>query len=671
MTRRIAARAWQALLIVGIEAATVLLLVSHLPGLGFGVHGLRPGAVLLPALWLGLANAAMRPLMIAATVPMGILGFATVTTAVNCLLLLAFQGLGYLHLTGPHALVAGSAILAVVNAVVSTILSIDEEDRFYRRVIRRLLRSFRGAANEEPGLLLIEIDGLAYTYLQHARARGWIPALESLIRDGRHVLVQWNCGVPSQTSSSQAGIMYGDNTDIPAFRWYERERGVVVVSGNARDASELEARLSRGQGLLRGGSSVNNLLSGDATTAALTLSRLGEGMSSSGEVLQFFTDPYCLSRALILVAWELAVQGVQAVTALIRHPRGPRGHGAFYPLQRALSTVVLRDLSTFLVVRDLIQGVPAVYVSYIGYDVVAHERGPASLEALGVLSAIDRQLGRLIEVAARHGPRPYRVVVLSDHGQSPGQSFADRHGITLTRLVQGLVKGAPVGEVTADPPRYLHALLEELRRSEELATVGTARKRAIRRSRLYLARRIEEPVTEHPAAGRVVVCCSGNLAHIYLHGGRGALTLEDIDHAYPGLVPGLLGHPGVGFAVVRSVRRGLLILGRGGLREVESGTVEGDDPLRPFDDPERTSRQLARLAGFTHCGDVVVNSSVDGPNVFSFEAQRGSHGGLGGPQNYPFLICPMDAAPAGYAASPVDLYRTLRDLNPELLSVTG
>ena len=671
MTRQIAARAWQAILVVGIEAATVLLLAYHLPGLGFGAQGRWPGTLLFLALSLGLANAAMRPLMIAATVPMGILGFATVTTAVNCVLLLVFEGFGYLHLAGGPVLVTGAAILAVVNAVVSTVLSIDEEDRFYRRVIRRRVRRSPGPASDEPGLLVIEIDGLAYTYFQQARAGGWIPALESLIRRRGHVLVQWNCGVPSQTSSSQAGIMYGDNTDIPAFRWYERDRGVVVVSGNARDASELEARLSRGQGLLRGGSSVNNLLSGDAATAALTLSRLGGGRSPSSEVLHFFTDPYCLSRALILVAWELAVQGAQAVVAAIRHPRAPRAHGALYPLQRALSTVVLRDLSTFLVVQDLIQGVPAVYVSYIGYDVVAHAHGPDSTEALGVLSAIDRQVGRLMEVAARHGPRPYRVVVLSDHGQSPGQSFADRHGIPFTRLVQGLVKGSPVGEVTADPPRYLHALLEEVRRSEELATLGPARKLVLRSGRLYLARRIEEPVTEHPAAERVVVCCSGNLAHIYLHNGREPLCLEDIDRAHQGLVPGLLGHPGVGFVLVRSLRRGLLILGRGGLREVETGVVEGDDPLRTFDDPERTCRQLARLAGFSHCGDLVVNSSVEGRSVFSFEAQRGSHGGLGGPQNYPFLICPIDAAPAGYAASPVDLYRALWNLNPDRESVAG
>lgn len=666
MTRRIAARAWQAVLILGIEASTVLLLVYHLPGLGFGVRGQGPGSVVLVALLLGTVNALMRPLMIAATVPMGIVGFATVTTAVNLLLLLAFGAVGFLHLAGPRGAVMGAGLLATVNAVVSTVVSIDEEDRFYRRVIRRLVRAARlGVSSTQTGLLVIEIDGLAYTYLQHARDRGWLPHLASLIRDGSHVLVQWNCGVPSQTSSSQAGILYGDNDDIPAFRWYDREREVVVVSGNARDARDLENRLSRGQGLLKGGSSVNNLLSGDAQTAALTLSRLGEGVPRSNEVLQFFTDPYCLSRALILVIWELVVQGVQAISLMIRTPRGPRGHGALYPLQRALSTVVLRDLSTFLVVRDIIRGVPAVYVSYIGYDVVAHEKGPASPEALGVLSTIDRQVGRLLDVARRHAPRPYRVVVLSDHGQSPGQSFAERHGISLTRLVQGLVKASPVGEVTADPPRYLHALLEELQRSEELPVVGVARRRAIRSGRLYLARRIEEPVTERPAEGKVVVCCSGNLAHVYLNGSA-ALSLEDIDKAYPGLIPGLLGHPGVGFVVVRSSHRGLLALGRDGLRQLETGAVEGDDPLRPFGESARVARQLVRLAGFSHSGDLVVNSAVEASSVFSFEAQHGSHGGLGGPQNYPFLICPIDVAPSGYAASPSELYRAFRGLNPEL-----
>ncbi|MBN1423413.1 alkaline phosphatase family protein [Candidatus Fermentibacteria bacterium] len=669
MTRRIFARGVQALLILGVETLTVLALVRQLPGLGFGDRG-HPGAVLVPALVLGVANAAIRPLMIAATVPMGILGFATVTTALNCLLLLLFRGLGYFQLLGGHTLVLSAAVLAGVNAVVSTVSYIDEEDRFYRRVIRRLLRTTEPSKDPTPGLLIIEIDGLAYPYVQHARARRWIPSLDARIRDGRHVLVEWNCGVPSQTSSSQAGIMYGDNDDIPAFRWFERERGVVVVSGNARDAAAMEERLSRGQGLLRGGSSVNNLLSGDADAAALTLSRLGGGLHRSGEVLQFFTDPYCLSRALILVLWELMVQGVQAAREVVRHPFH-RGHGPLYPLQRALSTVVLRDLSTFLVVRDLIRGMPAIYVSYLGYDVVAHQSGPASADALGVLSAIDRQVGRLMDVASRYASRPYCVVVLSDHGQSPGESFADRHGITLTRLVEGLVQGIPVGEVRADPPRYLHALLEEVRGFEDLPTLGPTRKRAIRRGRLYLARHIEGPVAEQEAKGQVVVCCSGNLAHVYLPQGGHTLSLEEIDTAHPGLIPGLLGHPGVGFLLVRSTRRGLLILGRSGLREACSGVVEGDDPLRHFDDPWRACRQLARLAGFSHSGDLVVNSSVEGEMVFSFEDQRGSHGGLGGPQNHPFLVCPVALTPAGSATSPVELYRVLRPLNPTANAATG
>lgn len=669
MTRRIIARSLQALLTLGVEALTVLFLIRQLPGLGFGERG-YPGSVLVPALGLGMANAAMRPLMVAATVPMGILGFATVTTALNCLLLLFFDGLGYFQLLGTQAMILSAGVLAGVNAVVSTVLSIDEEDRFYRRVTRRLARAGNHPAHQAPGLLIIEIDGLAYAYAQHARARGWIPSVDALIRDGRHVLVEWNCGVPSQTSSSQAGIMYGDNDDIPAFRWFERERGVVVVSGNARDAAALDERLSRGQGLLRGGSSVNNLLSGDADAAALTLSRLGKGLPRSGEVLQFFTDSYCLSRALILVFWELLVQGVQAARKMIRHPLR-RGHGALYPLQRALSTVVLRDLSTFLVVRDLIRGAPAIYVSYIGYDVVAHESGPASAEALGVLSAIDRQVGRLMDVASHHAPRPYRIVVLSDHGQSPGQSFAQRHGITLTSLVQGLVRGLPVGEVRADPPRYLHALLEEVRRFEDLPTLGSARKRAIRSGRLYLERHIEEPVTEREAGGQVVVCCSGNLAHIYLQKGQQALSLEEIDIMHPGLIPGLLGHPGIGFVLVRSAHRGLLILGRSGLRAVSSGVVEGDDPLQYFHHPQRACRQLARLAGFSHSGDLVVNSAVEGEKVFSFEDQRGSHGGLGGPQNHPFLACPVDLTPAGSAASPVELYHVLRPLNPTAEAAAG
>ena len=46
-----------------------------------------------------------------------------------------------------------------------------------------------------------------------------------------------------QTSASQAGILFGNNDDIPAFRWYDKATKSLFVSNRAADAEQLEQRL--------------------------------------------------------------------------------------------------------------------------------------------------------------------------------------------------------------------------------------------------------------------------------------------------------------------------------------------------------------------------------------------------------------------------------------------
>lgn len=640
------------------------------PGLSYGAQHPWRGELLLPAIALGMANAAVRPLMLAVTLPMGILGFGMITAALNGFLLYLFSSVGMLAIRDVGTLVFCAGALAIINTAFTTMLSIDDEDRFYRKVLRHLVSSSPDACSSLPGLLIMEIDGLAFEHLQRARARRRLPHIDRLVREGNHLLAEWDCGVPSQTSSSQAGIMFGNSYDIPAFRWYDRKRDRLIVSGNPKDAWEIEKTVFRGHGLLKGGSSVNNLLSGEADQIAITLSEIGrrgvEAGSRSGEILQFFFNPYCFSRALILLSWEMIIQGMQELWAFVRRRRP---HGPLYPLNRALSTVLLRDLGTYLVVRDLMRGSPAIYVSFIGYDVVSHLSGPTSGAAFGVLSAIDRQVGRLMDVARIHAPRPYRIVILSDHGQSPGKSFRDRYGSTMSSLVKGLVSGKSVGEISGVYPSYLQALLKEVEESEEMPTLGRARKRALRHGRLYIARQLERKapaVRPEIHADRVVVCCSGNLAHIYLPGEDEFFFVEQIDELYPGLIAGLLGHPGIGFLLVRSASRGLLVLGSQGLRELDGGIVEGIDPLTVLRRPEAATKQLLRLGRFPNTGDIVANSMVAGDQVASFEDQTGSHGGMGGPQNYPFVVLPRVGALAMSAIdSPEQLHTILCSLREQ------
>jgi hypothetical protein len=124
------------------------------------------------------------------------------------------------------------------------------------------------------------------------------------------------------------------------------------------------------------------------------------------------------------------------------------------------------------------------------------------------------------------------------------------------------------------------------------------------------------------------------------------LTLERLDELYPGVVPALRDHPGVGFLLVRSAEHGALVIGARGTHHLDADRVEGEDPLAPFG--PNAARHVKRTDGFAHCPDIVVNSTYwsDTDEVAAFEELVGSHGGMGGGQSYPFLLHPVDLEPA-------------------------
>ena len=124
-----------------------------------------------------------------------------------------------------------------------------------------------------------------------------------------------------------------------------------------------------------------------------------------------------------------------------------------YALLRTFTTVVTRDVSVQGVMNDMCEGRAAIYVDLLGYDEVAHHSGPERVDALAVLRDLDRQLGR-IERITRWAPRPYKIIVLSDHGQTQGATFVQRTGQTLAELVAELCGAAASGDTDAEAGRH-------------------------------------------------------------------------------------------------------------------------------------------------------------------------------------------------------------------------
>jgi len=324
----------------------------------------------------------------------------------------------------------------------------------------------------------------------------------------------------------------------------------------------------------------------------------------------------------VLVLWEICLELV-AATRQRRRDVQPRGHrGGTYPLLRAGLCVWVRDVVVFSALQDMFRGVPAVYATFASYDEVAHHSGLERPDTLEALRKLDQRFG-LIERARAYAPRPYEIVVLSDHGQTQGATFLQRNGYSLAELVQ---RSLASGDV------------EDLYAGDENATaVNKAMKEATGRA----AGTADRARIEAPAKHDVVVLGSGNLGLIYLMRSPHRLTLEEIEERHPQLIPALCGHPHVAFALVRSGAEGPLVLGGDGRHRLSDGRVTGTDPLARFS--SRAARHLQRTDGFPHVADIVVNSFYDPMTEegCAFEELISFHGGLGGPQTRAFILHPV------------------------------
>ena len=158
----------------------------------------------------------------------------------------------------------------------------------------------------------------------------------------------------------------------------------------------------------------------------------------------------------------------------------------------------------------------------------------------------------------------------------------------------------------------------------------------------------------------VVTLASGNLGLISFPRIPHRVTLEELDERYPLVVPTLRDHPGVAFMLVHSREHGPVAIGKSGTHYLAIGKVDGEDPLTPFG-PNAAAKAL-RTDGFPHVADIMVNSTYwpDLEEVAAFEELVGSHGGMGGPQQYPFLLAPSAfAIPEELILGPGTVHRQL------------
>ena len=659
-------------MLVGLGARVLAMLVVQalalvlMTALLSGRDSLSFRAALLVAVVMAIVNAVLWPLLIRVALPLTIVTFGLGSLALSAgMVALAFYAVdGKTPSFWTDVAIAFG--LALVSTLVTPLLDLDGDARNLRVVRRRTRRARRENRTSVPGVILFEIDGLGEQVLREAIRDGHTPTIARWLSDGTHRMLGWECDLSSQTGASQAGLLLGSNWDMPAFRWYEKESGRTMVSNHPADAAEIERRRSTGAGLLAGGgTSRGNMFSGDAPRCTATMSVIRDrSRSKAGDLFAYFSDPYGFMRTIVLSLADIAHERVAAS----RQRRAGAAHverKGFYPLIRAAIAVAMRDLVTALLMADIVEGVPISYATFVGYDEVAHHSGIREPDALAVLKRHDRQLARL-ERATAQSPRPYHLVVLSDHGQTQGAPFRQRYGETLEDVVRGaLAQGgvyapAAVDEAWGD----VGAVLADARQDPSVGGRMLARATRARSVQGTVALGPNRDALQERAAAdaqhEAIVMASGGLGLIYLPASPRRLTLEQIADMHPRLLDALTTHPGIAYAMVRSQAHGALVLGGAGYRRLSDDAIEGEDPLAAFD--ATAADHLRRHDRFPHCPDILVNCMYDPSveEVAPFEEFMGSHGGLGGPQTKPFAVVPSDwSEPAAPIVGVETMHETL------------
>jgi hypothetical protein len=556
------------------------------------------------------------------------------------------------------------------------------ERRAYRRAgpfLRRYYAiKYRAFARERRphdgrrGLIMLQVDALAYADLRRAIERGYCPTIKRLLDQQEFVLRRWFCGLPSATPYCQAGIFHGENGGIPAFRFYDKGARRLITCNSPDGVQYIRDRIST-PGALAGGSSYVNLIDGDAQTVAFTVATrqkmsVYQRLGGTRMALLIALHPIRIVRMIAQSVLEwLREEWERARGELLRRVTHSEG---IFPLIRIFSNVIVRELQTMAILLDVYLGVPIIYSTFMQYDELAHHFGPSSGPALADLRRTDSRISEIWRMARVVGGRGYDLVILSDHGMTRSESYRVKFGESLGATVQRVLAdkalishserseysdvGAEIVEAVAQatPPRMAN-LRRLLRRARDWI-----------RSRYGLREIILPEKYRVDAIHDVVVTYSSCLALVYFAADAEQLSLEEIlgEPARRGLYEELVAHPGIGLVLTRTAGA-VHAESKKGKATICNETVtvlSGSNPLETYGTESYQLRAIESLVSQPNCGDCVLFGAFNGYEIISFDDQIGAHGSAGGDQVYPFLITPKGLiAPDEVIEDARDIHRVI------------
>lgn len=592
--------------------------------LGLGVKLSAIGDISLFVIFVSIINALLWPILTRVLMPFLVLTFGVGTLILNGLLLQLLGPPFGIEISGPAIILAPLA-MAFITTILSSLLTIEDDSSYYRSVFRDAEKKRKKDIKTYPGLIIVEIDGLAYDVLKEAVDKGLMPTVKSMM-DNTHTLRMWETDLSSQTGASQAGILHGNNEDITAFRWIEKENANQMMQCSGVDrVTILEERISNGDGLLvDDGASRSNLFSGDTDNVIFTFSKIMNLRKLYNRAwFSVFSNPSNFARIVSLFLAEMILEIISQITHSVKNIRPRINRGIAYIPVRAATNVFMREINTSTLVGDMMVGdVDVAYSTYLGYDEIAHHSGVRDNDSWNALKGMDKQIRRLIKTN-KYTPRKYQFVIQSDHGQTNGATFKQRYGESFEDYVKSLLPAnmKMFAKMNSNQDHYAESFLPLSRKNDDL---------------------IDKKDLEELGDSEVIVLASGNLAMIYLTQWTHRLTYEEIQKFFPELIPGIVNNEYIGFLVVRSSEKGDMAIGKNGTYYLDTDEIEGENPLEGFG--KNIARHIKRNSAFKYTPDILVNSFYDEENdeVCAFEELVGSHGGAGGSQSKPFILYPSE-----------------------------
>ncbi|MBI5426761.1 MAG: endonuclease/exonuclease/phosphatase family protein [Nitrospinae bacterium] len=508
---------------------------------------------------------------------------------------------------------------------------IERFELMLRRVRRWLSRSDWGAfllglskskgTGTEPGLVLVQIDGLSRNQLEKAMKKGRMPFLNRLVRKEGYGLHTLYSGLPTSTPAIQGELFYGVKGIVPAFGFMDRKTGKVTRMFDPEPAAEIQKCLERqGEGLLRGGSSYANIYSGGAEEshfcpATFGWSHLKKGVNPFALALLVLFHGASLVRTAALLLLEIVLAVADCVRGLI-DGRDLWREIKFVPLRVAIS-VLLRDLAAIGAAIDATRGLPVVHVNFIGYDEQAHRRGPSSNFAHWSLKGIDDAIKRIFNAARRSPLRDYDVWIYSDHGQEETVPYPLENGRTVHETVAAILD-------RPGPPPKLNPMDKRGTQFERSRWLGGS----------FLNWLFGEPEKETGDRSPLVVAM-GSLGHVYTTGDSpGPEERDRIARRLiaEGGIPMVLAPAQPDSAAAWTAAGAFSLPG-------EAGKVFGPD--HPF--LEEMAGDLVALCHHPDSGDLILSGWRPDKRPLSFPLEHGSHSGPGREETRAFALLPAAA----------------------------